>query len=178
MKEVCDKWLANNWEQDIHCKVLGMKQAGTFWEWAVKMWLLNTLLWGMSAHLDDAGLLNQLEANLELWLSCTCDDERIKEVDLDKWLDKIKVIDEKKHREQQQQQVDAEEAAHSHLKWNTMSAGLSEPYCCYNTFQGTINNKSSASKGMLSDVQDAYSLSGDELHCHRWRQWTHLTCLI
>ena len=61
------------------------------------------LLQRMSAHLDDAGLLNQLEANLEPWLSCACDNERIREADLDKWLDKVKVIDEKKHREQQQQ---------------------------------------------------------------------------
>jgi hypothetical protein len=37
MKEVCNKWLANDWEQDICQKVLGMKQAGMFWEWAVKM---------------------------------------------------------------------------------------------------------------------------------------------
>jgi hypothetical protein len=70
----------------------------------------------MSAHLDDAGLLNQLEVNLETWLSRACDDERINEADLDKWLDKVKIIDEKKCREQQQQRVDVEEAACSHLK--------------------------------------------------------------
>jgi len=37
MKELRHKWLANDWEQDIRRKVLGTKQTGTFWEWAVKM---------------------------------------------------------------------------------------------------------------------------------------------
>jgi hypothetical protein len=92
------------------------------------------LLHRTSAHLDDAGLLNQLKANLEPWLSHTCNDERINEVDLDKWLDKVKIIDEKKHREWQQQRADMEEAACSHLKRNTISAGLSELSRCYNTF--------------------------------------------
>ena len=67
-------------------------------------------------HLDDTRLLNQLEANLEPWLSRACDNERINKVDLDKWLDKVKIIDEKKHREQQQQRADVEEATCSHLK--------------------------------------------------------------
>jgi len=67
-------------------------------------------------HLDDTRLLNQLEANLEPWLSRACDNERINKVDLDKWLDKVKIIDEKKHREWQQQRADVEEAACSHLK--------------------------------------------------------------
>ena len=44
MKELRNKWLVNDWEQDIHCKVLGTKQTGTFWEWAIKMRSLNTLL--------------------------------------------------------------------------------------------------------------------------------------
>ena len=37
MKELCNKWLVNDWEQDIHHKVLGTKQTGAFWEWAIKM---------------------------------------------------------------------------------------------------------------------------------------------
>jgi len=113
----------------------------------MKMRLLNTLLCGTSVHLDDAGLLNQLEANLELWLSCACDDKRINEADLDKWLDKVKIIDEKKCREWQQQRADAEEAVCSHLKQNMTSAGLSKPSCCYNTFQGTANDELSTMKG-------------------------------
>jgi len=143
MKEVRNQWLANDWEQDVCRKVLGMKQSGSFWEWAMKMRSWNTLLWGTSAHLDDAGLLNQLEANLEPWLSRACDDERIKEADLDKWLDKVKIVDEKKHRERQQQRADVEEAACSHLKQNMTSAGLSEPSRRYNTFQGPASDRSS-----------------------------------
>jgi len=136
MKELRNKWLPNDWEQDIGRRVLGTKKSGTFWEWAIKMRSLNTLLCGTTMHLDDAALLNQLEANLELWLSHACDDERIKEDTLDKWLDKVKVVNEKKHRECQQQHVDAEEAACSHLKWNTMSAGLTKLSRHYNTFCG------------------------------------------
>jgi hypothetical protein len=119
MKEFRNKWLPNNWEQDIRHKVLGTKQSGAFWDWAVKMRSLNTLLHGTTNHLDDAALLNQLKANLEPWLSCACDDERIKEDTLDKWLDKVKIVDKKKCRERQQQRADAEEATCSHLKRNT-----------------------------------------------------------
>ena len=123
--------------------MLGTKQTGAFWEWAVKMRSWNTLLWGTSAHLNNARLLNQLKANLEPWLSHTCDNERIKEADLDKWLDKVKIIDKKKCREWQQQWADVEEAACSHLKWNMTSASLSEPSCHYNTFRGPANDRSS-----------------------------------
>jgi hypothetical protein len=141
MKEFCNKWLPNNWEQDICHRVLGMKQSGTFWEWAVKMRSLNTLLCGTTMHLDDATLLNQLKANLEPWLSCACNNERIKEDTLDKWLDKVKIVDEKKCRECQQQCVDAEEAAHLHLKRNTTSAGLTELSRRYNMFCGGLTDK-------------------------------------
>ena len=96
MKEFRLKWLMNDWEQDIHNRVLGMKQVGLFWEWAVKMRSLNTLLCGTPTHLDDAALLNQLKANLEPLLSRACDDERISGETLDKWLDKVKILDEKK----------------------------------------------------------------------------------
>ena len=142
MKEVRNQWLANDWEQDVCRKVLGMKQSGSFWEWAMKMRSWNTLLWGTSAHLDDAGLLNQLKANLEPWLSRACNNERIKEADLDKWLDKVKIVDEKKHREWQQQWANVEEAARSHLKQNMTSAGLSEPSRRYNTFRGPVSDRS------------------------------------
>jgi hypothetical protein len=134
MKEFRVKWLPNDWEQDICCRVLGMKQARPFWEWAMKMRSLNMLLCGMATHLDDTSLLNQLEANLKPSLSRACNNERVSEETLDKWLDKVKILDEKKHREHQQQWVDAEEASHSHLKRNTTSAGLSDSSRRYNTF--------------------------------------------
>jgi hypothetical protein len=121
--------------------VLGTKQTGTFWEWAVKMRSLNTLLHGTPTHLDNVGLLNQLEANLEPWLSHACDNERIKEDELDKWLDKVKILDEKKCRERQQQRADADEAMRMHLKHNTASAGLSKPSHCYNTFHSAATDK-------------------------------------
>jgi hypothetical protein len=58
MKEFHNKWLPNDWEQDICHRILGTKQLGTFWEWAVKMRSLNTLLHSTVTHLDDAILLN------------------------------------------------------------------------------------------------------------------------
>ena len=127
MKEFRLKWLLNDWEQDIFHRVLGMKQASPFWEWAVKIRSLNTLLCGTPTHLDDMSLLNQLETNLEPSLSCACDNERVNEDTLDKWLDKVKILDEKKCWECQQQWANAEEAAHSHLKHNMTSTGLTEP---------------------------------------------------
>jgi hypothetical protein len=146
MKELSNKWLANDWEQDVRCKVLGTKQSGSFWEWEVRIRSLNTLLRGSSTHLDDAALLNQLEANLEPWLSRMCDDEHVKEDNLGKWLDAVKIIDERKRRERQQQRADAEEAARMHLKQTGAAAGLSEPSRRINTFHGTPSYKSSSSK--------------------------------
>jgi hypothetical protein len=136
MKEFRVKWLPNDWEQDIRRRVLGTKQAGPCWEWAVKMRLLNTLLHGTATHLDDTSLLNQLKANLKLSLSCACDDERVS-----------KILDEKKHREHPQQWVDAKDAARSHLKCNTTSAGLSDSSRCYNTFCGMVTTEKGNSGG-------------------------------
>ena len=138
MKEFRLKWLLNDWEQDICHRVLGMKQASPFWEWAVKIRSLNTLLHGTPTHLDDVSLLNQLETNLEPSLSCACNNERVNEDTLDKWLDKVKILDEKKCWERQQQWADAEEAACSHLKRNMTSTGLTEPSRHYNTFRGNM----------------------------------------
>jgi hypothetical protein len=181
MKEFRVKWLPNDWEQDICRRVLGTKQAGPFWEWAVKMRSLNTLLHSTATHLDDVSLLNQLEANLEPSLSCACDDERVSKETLDKWLDKVKILDEKKRRERQQQQADAEEAAHSHLKRNTTSAGLSDSSRHYNTFHGTVTTEKGNGGGKpkhfdstkalpkLTDAERTLLFDNEDcLKCHRF----------
>jgi len=157
MKEFRLKWLLNDWEQDICRRVLGMKQVGLFWEWVVKMRSLNTLLRGTPTHLDNAALLNQLEANLEPSLSRACDDKRVSEETLNKWLDKVKILDEKKRREHQQQQADAKEAACSHLKHKTTSAGLTDSSRCYNTFRGnaTTDKGNNGGKPKHFDVMKA-----------------------
>jgi hypothetical protein len=129
MKEFHSKWLPKGWESDVHCKLLGTKQAGPFWEWVVKVQAWNALLCGTTYHLNDAQLLNQLEANLEPVLSNVLIEEEVKECDLDLWLMTVKNLDDKKCCKCQQQCADAERA---HLKHTGASVGLAEPLHHYN----------------------------------------------
>ncbi|KAG1894463.1 uncharacterized protein F5891DRAFT_1195168 [Suillus fuscotomentosus] len=67
-------WLETHWDTKLQKKVLGSQQGGrAFYEWALELQNQNTLLYGNAAHLTDAQLRNQLEANI-------CDDLTTAEV--------------------------------------------------------------------------------------------------
>ena len=133
MRELRGKWLSKDWEQDIRRRVLGTKQTGAFWEWTVSIRSLNTLLRNTEHHLSDAALLNQMEANLDPSLAAACDDEKISDRDLDRWIDAVKTLDEKITRATHRQKAYAEEAvARATLKRNGKAAGLSEQGRIYN----------------------------------------------
>jgi hypothetical protein len=119
-------------------------------------------------------------------LGHACNNERIKEDTLDKWLDKVKIIDEKKHRKHQQQHTDMEEAACSHLKRNTMSAGLTKPPHCYNTFHGGPTDKPLDSvkgkpfdptKSLLKLTDAEHTLLFDNKGCLKCHQFFINHCL-
>jgi hypothetical protein len=103
MEELRSKWLPKDWEVDVRRKLLSTKQNGLFWEWVVRLRAWNALLRGTTHHLDETQLLNQMEANLEPFLSNAVIEEEITERDLDKWLSIVKNLDDKKRRERQQQ---------------------------------------------------------------------------
>jgi hypothetical protein len=99
--EVHDKWLAKGWEKDVRRRILGTKQDGEpFWEWAVQMRNLNAIIRGLTDHLTDKELRNQLEANCDKDLVIACDEDKVNEiVELDDWLAATKNTDERVRRE-------------------------------------------------------------------------------
>ena len=108
------------------------------------------------------------------------DNKRIKEDELDKWLNKVKILDEKKCRERQQQRADVDEAARMHLKCNTVSAGLSEQSRRYNTFcsattdkpfAGTKGKTFDATKALLKLMEVERSLLFDNEGCLKCRRF-------
>jgi len=58
-------WLETHWDTKLRKKVLGSQQ-GTrpFYKWALELQNQNALLYGNAAHLSEAQLRNQLEANI------------------------------------------------------------------------------------------------------------------
>jgi hypothetical protein len=91
-------WLEMHWDTQLHKKVLGSQQ-GTcpFYEWALELQNQNALLYGNAAHLSEAQLCNQLEANI-------CDELttpvlRAKLTDtltLKQWIEEVKHLDDKR----------------------------------------------------------------------------------
>jgi len=90
-------WLETHWDTKLHRKVLGSHQGNrAFYEWALELQNQNALLYGNAAHLSDAQLRNQLEANI-------CDELTIPvlraklaaELTLKEWIEEVKHLDDK-----------------------------------------------------------------------------------
>jgi hypothetical protein len=122
--EVHNKWLAKGWEKDVHRRILSTKQDGEpFWEWAVQMRNLNAIIHGLTDHLMDKELRNQLEANSDKDLVIACDKDKVNEiVKLDDWLAATKNTNEQVRREREQARVNAEEAVRLSFKKRSASA--------------------------------------------------------
>ncbi|KAG2364666.1 hypothetical protein BDR07DRAFT_1482290 [Suillus spraguei] len=65
-------------------------------EWAVDIQGRNTLLRGTPSHLADANILYHLEAHMNLDLAADYNAEHITEPDLRKWIEKVRMLDEKR----------------------------------------------------------------------------------
>ncbi|KAG2337937.1 hypothetical protein BDR05DRAFT_952292 [Suillus weaverae] len=97
MTALKDAWLGTHWDTKLCRKVLGLQQGNhAFYEWALELQNQNTLLYGNTAHLSDAQLRNQLEANI-------CDELTIPvlraqlagDLSLKKWIEEVKHLDDK-----------------------------------------------------------------------------------
>jgi hypothetical protein len=136
ISELKNKWLPDDWQGDIRRRILGAKHTGAFYEWAMTLRGLNTLLHGTDHHLSDVTFINQLEANLEPGLGAVVREEKVKPMgDIDAWMDAVKVLDDRERHKCDQQ----EEAIRAHLKRTGALAGLSEPSRRYNTFRQPTN---------------------------------------
>ncbi|KAG2349712.1 hypothetical protein BDR05DRAFT_943603 [Suillus weaverae] len=89
-------WLESHWATKLHKKVLGSQQGSrTFYEWALDIQSLNTLLYRNPTHLSDVQLQSQLKANIcnELTIPILraklADDLTLKE-----WIKEVKHLDD------------------------------------------------------------------------------------
>jgi hypothetical protein len=69
-----------------------------FHDWAVEIQSKNTLLRDTDSYFTDVYLKYHLESHMNPHLAADYRDERITEPDLHKWIDKVKVLDNKRLR--------------------------------------------------------------------------------
>lgn len=97
MKEVRMYWLPTDWADTVRRKMLASIQGQRpFSEWAVDVQSQNTLLRGTTSHLDDKNLLYHLEAHMNNDLAANYHAEGISEPVLCKWVEKVRLLDEKR----------------------------------------------------------------------------------
>ncbi|KAG1880280.1 hypothetical protein C8R48DRAFT_587911, partial [Suillus tomentosus] len=111
MKDFRANWLDSDWAAQVRKKLLSSTQ-GTrpFPEWAAELQSTNALLTGESSYFSKTLMRNQLEANMNDDLSADCRHEGVhEEVDLKKWMEKVKRLDEKRLRTvaRQKEAIDA-----------------------------------------------------------------------
>ncbi|KAG2335659.1 hypothetical protein BDR05DRAFT_1024893 [Suillus weaverae] len=86
-------------DDTVRRKMLASTQGQrTFLEWAIDVQSQNTILRGTPSHLADANILYHLEAHMNADLAADYHAEHIVEDDLKTWLDKVRILDEKRLR--------------------------------------------------------------------------------
>lgn len=111
IKEVRDYWLPADWKDTVRQKMLSSTQGQRpFLEWAVEIQLKNTLLRDTDSHFSDTNLKYHLESHMNPHLAADYRDERITEMDLHKWIDKVKLLNNKRLHTVAQQKEAAEAA--------------------------------------------------------------------
>jgi len=114
IKELCENYLQNDWEDQIRNQILPSTLASSgksFWNWSQQLLSLNCLLCNTPSVLDDTALCNHLEAHLDNELK-----EKVKhsEAQNDKvfktWVSTVRVLD-KAHTTKNKRQLDLIEGA-------------------------------------------------------------------
>lgn len=96
LKEVREYWLPTDWEDTVHQKMLSSMQGNRpFHDWAIEIQSKNTLLRDTDSYFTDVYLKYHLESHMNPHLATDYHDERITEHDLHKWINKVKVLDNK-----------------------------------------------------------------------------------
>ncbi|KAG1786930.1 uncharacterized protein HD556DRAFT_1247607, partial [Suillus plorans] len=99
MAEVRSYWLPSGWADTVRRKMLSSTQGQRpFHEWASEFQSRNTLLRGTTSHLADANILYHLESHMNPELAADYQAEQISETDLRKWIEKVRLLDERRLR--------------------------------------------------------------------------------
>ncbi|KAG0699569.1 hypothetical protein DFH29DRAFT_808912 [Suillus ampliporus] len=143
-------WLEKHWATKLHKKVLGLQQGSrAFYEWALDLQNLNTLLYGNPTHLSDVQLRNQLEANIcnELTVPVLraklADDLTLKE-----WIEEVKHLDDE-HLEDLASQRKIAEEIHRSSKRSTSTTNKTS------SSSSKMYNTSSSRLGSLTETERA-----------------------
>jgi predicted aspartyl protease len=93
MAEVRNMWLPVGWADIVRRKMLASTQGQRpFSEWAIEVQSQNTLLRGTTLHLP----LYHLESHMNAELAADYHTENVVEEDLRKWIEKVRLLDEKR----------------------------------------------------------------------------------
>ena len=97
MKEFCECWLPDDWEQIIRVEMLGMRldpKIHHFETWAAQIMSHNVSLRNTPSFLTDNQLRSQLDIMLDAELQMLARSQSVSDIkDLHKWMTKIKKID-------------------------------------------------------------------------------------
>ncbi|KAG2144235.1 hypothetical protein DEU56DRAFT_910589 [Suillus clintonianus] len=97
IKEVRSYWLPADWADAVRQKMLSSTQGSKpFNEWAVEVQSKNTLLRDTPSHLNDTNLQYHLESHMHPDLTAEYRTEQITEKDLRKWIEKVRLLDDKR----------------------------------------------------------------------------------
>jgi hypothetical protein len=111
LAEVRSYWLSSDWADIVRQRMLSSTQGSKpFNEWAVQVQSQNTLLRGSTSHLDDTNLRYHLESHMHADLAADYREMKVTETDLRKWIEIVRLLDERRLREATRQK-EAVEAA-------------------------------------------------------------------
>ncbi|KAG1797477.1 uncharacterized protein HD556DRAFT_1212875, partial [Suillus plorans] len=96
MEDVHSYWLPSGWADQVRRKMLASTQGQRpFHEWAVDVQGHNTLLRGTPSHLKNDSILYHLEAHMNTELAANYQAKNITETNLRKWIEKVRLLDER-----------------------------------------------------------------------------------
>ena len=99
MKEFCERWLPDDWEQIIRVEMLSTRlnpKLHRFKTWAAQIMSHNVSLRNTPSFLTDEQLRSQLDIMLDAELQTLARSQSVSDIkDLHKWMTKIKKIDNK-----------------------------------------------------------------------------------
>ncbi|KAG1789418.1 uncharacterized protein HD556DRAFT_1447033 [Suillus plorans] len=146
IKEVHAYWLPADWADSVRQKMLSSTQGQKpFNEWAVEVQSKNTLLRDSTLHLNDTNLKYHLESHMHPDLAAEYRTEQITETNLRKWIEKVRLLDEKRLRHLAKHKEAAEAAWRAKRGETTTDRRLASS-SCFNSKAGQTTSSSTSSK--------------------------------
>ncbi|KAG1839529.1 hypothetical protein F4604DRAFT_1599551, partial [Suillus subluteus] len=141
MAEVRSIWLPLGWADTVRRKMLASTQGQRpFSEWVIDVQSQNTLLRGTASHLPDVNILYHLESHMNAELAADYHAENVVEEDLRKWIEKVRILDEKRLRYLARQKEAVEVALRAERARSNVDKKT-------NTYSRSTTNNNSTAKG-------------------------------